>query len=296
MNLENLQFLFKDPIIQQSELSPGYEDHASDVWLVQTENEEVVVRTTKMVERPNNDFWHGCNKLFGVDPRNVHEMEYINNTLREFSLLPVPRVIRKGSRDDKQYIVVEKLDGVVCRSFVDQPETLVESLGRGIASIHAFKSDFVGTASGSFRSSIQNFHHALSDTMSEIVGLFYKDDIQAQQLLPQMIAILKDIPAPTHASFILVDMDASQFITNREVITGLVDTEVYVLGPRELDFIGLEYIMNKDSADVFKNAYQKQLSLPDLELCRIPYRFFYRLLRVQGRVDWEKWLNYPALF
>jgi len=132
--------------------------------------------------------------------------------------------------------------------------------------------------------------------MSEIVRLFYKNDLQAQKLLPQMIAVLKGIPTPNHSTFILVDMDPSQFITNSEVITGLVDTEVYVLGPREFDFIGLEYLMDKDSADIFKNAYQKHLSLPDLELYRTPYRFFYRLLKVQGRVDWDEWLNYPKLF
>ncbi|BBI33827.1 phosphotransferase [Cohnella abietis] len=294
--MENLQFLFKDPITQQSELSPGYDDHASDVWLVKTENEEVVVRTTRMLERPNNDFWYGCNKLFGVDPRNVHEMEYINNTLRKFSTIPIPKVIRKGSMNERQFVVVEKLEGGVCRSFDDQPQSLIESLGEGIASIHKYKSDYVGTASGRFRTPIKNFHDELIATISELARIYYKNDIQAQKLLPKMIDMLKALPTPTHSSFVLVDMDPSQFITNSEVITGLVDTEVYVLGPRELDFIGLEYLMNKHSADIFKNAYHKHLSLPDLELYRVPYRFFYRLLRVQGSVDWDEWLNHPKLF
>ncbi|AZN39826.1 phosphotransferase [Paenibacillus albus] len=294
--MENLQFLFENPITKQSELSPGYDDHASDVWLVKTENEEVVVRTTRMIERPNNDFWYGCNKLFGVDPRNVYEMEHINNSLSKYSLIPVPKVIRKGSKDDRQFVVVEKLEGVVCRSFIDQPKSLIDSLGEGIASIHKYKSDYMGTISGSSKILAENFHNELIDTMSELVGKYYKDDFQAQKLLPLMIAMLRNAPTPTHSSFILVDMDPSQFITNSEVVTGLVDTEVYVLGPREFDFIGLEYVMNKDSADIFKKAYQKHLSLPHLELYRIPYRFFYRLLRVQGSVAWDDWLNYPHLF
>lgn len=294
--MENLRFLFDDPIMQQSELSPGYDDHASDVWLVKTEHEEVVVRTTRMVERPNNDFWYGCNRLFGVDTRNVYEMEHINNALRKFSSIPVPKIIRKSSKDNRQFVVVEKLAGSVCRSFVDQPRSLIASLGEGIASIHTYKADYMGTVSGSFRISAQNFHQELIDTMSEIVSLYYKDDFTAQQLLPQMIAALEKSPAPTHALFVLIDMDPSQFITNGEAITGLVDTEVYVLAPRELDFIGLEYVMDKAAADTFRKAYQQHLPLPELELCRTPYRFFYRLLRVQGRVDWEEWLRSPALF
>lgn len=51
-----LQQLFISPIISVQALHPGYEDHASDVFLVKTETEEVIVRSSKMTEEPNNDF------------------------------------------------------------------------------------------------------------------------------------------------------------------------------------------------------------------------------------------------
>ena len=60
----DLRFLFEEPIIEIRKLSPGYDDHASDVWLVKTENQEVVVRSSRMIEEPNNDFWWGCKKTF----------------------------------------------------------------------------------------------------------------------------------------------------------------------------------------------------------------------------------------
>lgn len=55
-----LQQLFNSPILSVQALHPGYEDHASDVFLVQTEDTEVIVRASKMNEEPNNDFWWGC--------------------------------------------------------------------------------------------------------------------------------------------------------------------------------------------------------------------------------------------
>lgn len=58
-----LQQLFISPIISVQALHPGYEDHASDVFLVKTETEEVIVRSSKMTEEPNNDFWWGCKNL-----------------------------------------------------------------------------------------------------------------------------------------------------------------------------------------------------------------------------------------
>lgn len=52
------------PILHIEELHPGYEDHASDVWLVKTKDEEVIVRSSKLEKEPNNDFWWGCKQLF----------------------------------------------------------------------------------------------------------------------------------------------------------------------------------------------------------------------------------------
>ena len=51
-----LQQLFASPILSVQTLHPSYEDHASDVFLVQTKDEEVIVRSSKMTEEPNNAF------------------------------------------------------------------------------------------------------------------------------------------------------------------------------------------------------------------------------------------------
>lgn len=51
-----LKQLFTVPILSVQTLHPGYEDHASDVFLVKTASEEVIVRSSKITEEPNNDF------------------------------------------------------------------------------------------------------------------------------------------------------------------------------------------------------------------------------------------------
>ncbi|PEB39277.1 hypothetical protein [Bacillus pseudomycoides] len=38
------------------------------------------------------------------------------------------------------------------------------------------------------------------------------------------------------------------------------------------------------------------MPLPNLEQCRAPYRYLYRLLSVQGTVDLEEWLQHPVFF
>ncbi|WP_100404294.1 phosphotransferase [Bacillus solitudinis] len=292
----DLQFLFQESIKEIHELNPGYENHASDVWLVKTDRQEVVVRSSRMVEEPNNDFWWGCKKLFGIDPRQVYELENVNNILNNITSIPVPKIINKGKASSRQFVVVEKLNGEVVQSFIGQPSTVLQSLGEGLARIHQYKENYVGTPSGNFKVKLEEFNQHLKDTMTELVSRFYYNQEQIKSKLAEIHNLINELPSPEYSSFVLVDMDPTQFLSNEKVITGLVDTEAYVIAPRELDFIGLEYVLDEKSAKEFKSGYEKVMEIPDLTKCREPYRYLYRLLSVQGKVDLNVWLNHKILF
>ncbi|WP_100011512.1 phosphotransferase [Lentibacillus sediminis] len=292
----DLSFLFTDAIQEVMDLNPGYDDHASDVWLVKTDRQEVVVRTSRMTQEPDNDFWWGCKQLFGIDPRQVHNLAYVNNTLSERTPIPVPMVLKKGKKHSREYVVVEKLEGQAMVSFIGQSSTVMQSLGEGMAKIHQHQEKYIGNPSGSFQIELGVFHKYLSKVMTQLVSKFYQDDEQIQRLLPEINKLLEDLPAPELSTFVLVDIDPTQFLSNGNAISGLVDTEAYVVAPRELDFIGLEYVLDQASANDFRNGYEKVLQIPDLTNCRAPYRYLYRLLSVQGDVEIDKWMGWEELF
>ncbi|WP_256256482.1 hypothetical protein [Paenibacillus sp. BC26] len=75
-----------------------------------------------------------------------------------------------------------------------------------------------------------------------------------------------------------------------------MDVEAYAVGPRELDFVGLEYVLDERAAIPFLEGYATVLAPPDLTDYRTVYRYFYRLLGVQGSVDLDLWLAQRALF
>lgn len=294
----NLNFLFDDDDIIKDvrELSPGYEDHASNVWLVKTEKQEVIVRSSKMEEEPDNEFWWGCQKLFGINPRNVFELEKVNNKLRELTSLPIPKVLKKGELLAKQYVVVEKLEGTVIQSFIGQPTSVLQSLGEGLAKIHCHKRDYMGSPAGTFKVELDKYIPYLIESMSEMIKRFYSENEPIKNKFLDIKEQLLKVPSPNWTTFVLVDMDPTQFLSDGKVITGLVDTEAYVIAPREFDFIGLEYVLDEKSVIEFKKGYERLLKIPDLTACREPYRFLYRLLSVQGSVDIDKWLTYKTLF
>ncbi|MGH0541729.1 nitrate reductase [Bacillus cereus] len=291
-----LQQLFTSPVLSVQTLHPGYEDHASDVFLVKTAAEEVIVRSSKMTEEPNNDFWWGCKNLFGIDPRNVYHLETVHTLLQEHTTLPIPTILEKHILNGREFVVVEKLVGNTVQSFIGQPDTTLFSLGKGLAEIHKFKADYIGNVSGSFQITLEEFQSHILNVSKELVNMFYSDNESIQNAFPTFEQQLSSLPAPKEATLVLIDMDPTQFLSDGTTITGLVDTEAYAVAPREFDFIGLEYVITEKEAHAFKQGYETIMPIPRLEGCRPPYRYLYRLLSVQGSVELEKWLSHPSYF
>jgi aminoglycoside phosphotransferase (APT) family kinase protein len=291
-----LQQLFTSPILSVQALHPGYEDHASDVFLVQTEDAEVIVRSSKMTEEPNNDFWWGCKNLFGIDPRNVHHLENIHALLKNHTTLPIPTILQKHVLNGRKYVVVEKLTGSTLQSFLGQPDSILFSLGKGLAEIHSFKANFTGNPSGTFQVPLEEFKSHILKVSKNLVNMFYSDNASIHNAFHTFESQLSSLPVPKESTLILIDMDPTQFLSDEKSITGLVDTEAYAIAPREFDFIGLEYVLTEKEAHAFKQGYETIMPIPRLEACRQPYRYLYRLLSVQGSVELEKWLCHPSYF
>lgn len=256
----------------------------------------MVVRTTRMPAEPTDDFWWGCQNLFGTDVTDVYALEPLNDLLNGLSNLPVPSVIRKGSLDGKAFVVVEKMPGQTLTSFSTLLPQAMEQLGTSIASIHAKKFDTCGTPSGRVSYPIAAFHERLTVTLRGIVERFYSEDSQVVGMLDEMCLAAAKLPALDYGSLIMMDMDPTQFLTDGRQITALVDTEVYCIGPRALDLVALEYLLEDDAAQAFQRGYKKVLALPDLAPMRPVYRYLNRLLRVQGTVDNYAWMNWPERF
>ncbi|MDF4755976.1 hypothetical protein P3527_24310, partial [Vibrio parahaemolyticus] len=251
-----LQQLFASPILSIQTLHPGYEEHASDVFLVKTAFEEVIVRSSKMTEEPNNDFWWGCKNLFGIDPRNVHHLEHIHELLKKHTNLPIPTILRKHVLNGRKFVSVEKLTGNTLQSFIGQSDSILFSLGKGLAEIHSFQAKFIGNPPGTFQVPLEECKSHILKVSKELVNRFYSNNASIRNAFPTFEQQLASLPVPREATLVLIDMDPTQFLSDGTTITGLVDTEAYAVAPREFDFIGLEYVFTEKEAHAFKQGYE----------------------------------------
>lgn len=292
----NLQSLFSAPIVEQTYLDPGYSGHASDVWRVQTTQEVVVVRAPREVEELEGPFWKGCHALFGLDPKRLFDLEPINATLAPLCSIPIPQVLRKGMLDGRPYVVMECMPGSPLHDFTALPERTLEALGQALARIHTRRFRCYGSASGQRSSAFSTFPAQLTQTMCILVHQFYQADAAIKEALPSACEAVSQLPPLDEGALILIDIDPTQFLTDGEHFTALVDTEAYAIGPRELDFIALEYVLDQRGATAVARGYNGILPLLDLSQVRSVYRYLYRLLEVQGSIDLDVWMRHPPLF
>jgi hypothetical protein len=291
-----LQQLFDEPIEEITMLDPGYSGHASDVWLVKTASKEVVVRSSRWRHEPNREFWWGCKFMFGIDPRHMIYFEENSKVLNAIPHILAPAILSKAKMDGREYLVVEKMKGTALPSFTNQSDEMMQQLGGWLAKIHLNTFDFFGNLAGTRTEKKELFHTRLAEAMKLLVERDYVNNSEIRERLEHMTNELSALPVPQHFCPILVDLDPSQFLTDNGMISAIVDTEAYVVAPRELDFIGLEYVLDEQASKAFLAGYTTILDIPELANCRKVYRYLYRLLGVHGSVELDKWFAQPELF
>ena len=102
---------------------------------------------------------------------------------------------------------------------------------------------------------------------------------------------------------ILAFVAAIGLMTQLRVIDVGSEDMMYVVGMNrlrggyvDLDLIGYEYELDRPRAAAFVRGYESVLPLPNLRAVRPLYRYLYRLLEVQGSVELNIWLGWPAHF
>jgi hypothetical protein len=289
----NLQCLFSEHIISQTSLG----GHASDVWLVKTELGEFVARSSGVDDSVDSPFLWACRNLFGIELSNTFDIEYINKLLnRIIRNITTPNVINKGFIDGRQVVVVEKINGINL-NFLDKPNQMMEDFGKSIAEIHSHKFYECGAPNGDMRYSLETFPQKLINAIRDLSSRYYQSDTDIINKVDYYCKLALKIPIPLYATLIMLDMDSRQFLSDGKRVHALIDTEAYVLGPREMDLIALECCLDESGALSFEKGYSSVLSFPDLSYVRDVYRFLFCLLEIKGpSYDYRIWTAMPHLF
>lgn len=291
----NLQELFDLPILEQYELDPGVEDHGSLVFRIRTSREHVIARAFRRdtVEGP---FWGNLQTLFGVNPMVASEVVPIHSLLAAISPIPVPRVVRVGAVEGREWLVVQLMPGSPLKNFHDLSDDGLIELGHNLGIVHNRRFDTLGNPSGSFRFPPSEFPWRLANAFRRSINT-YPDDTRLSGMVDDMCAAAIELPPPVEGALVMPDIFPGQFLQQESRIAAMIDVDAYVVGPRELDFICLEFFVDGRASGLISQGYREIGPLPRLDQVRPVYRYLFRLLTmIPTHLDIENWATWPEAF
>jgi aminoglycoside phosphotransferase (APT) family kinase protein len=291
----DLQDLFVERIYEQVELDSGFDDHGSSVFRVRTASEHVVVRSFRD-ELAQGPFWGCLHELFGVDPRATSEVVGLHALLSTISPIPVPRVLRVGEAADRTWLVVELMPGARLERFDELSDAALLAFGRGLAAIHRSRFSTLGNPSATLRYPAAEFPRRLAGALRRSVER-YPECAAARPLLDEMSAAAAALAPPAEGALVLADLFPPQFLHEGGRLAALIDIDAYVIGPRELDFVCLEYFVDTRAAAILAAGYSELAALPPLQAVRRVYRYFLWVLTMNPRgLEIDRWMRWPAAF
>lgn len=243
-------------------------------------------------------FWQLMKSLFSLDlPVALGSYDEVYELIADRSLCRLPKLIVSAScevsEDDhfSAFILTDFIQGYALDPLTISNQQ-VEQLAGHIASLHQSSSETAGPVFAtpeSQRATIDQWQVRLK---SVLVSL-------AEQRTDEFVVSAVDLVDQLRLDdfqLIMPDLRWDQFLQLEDGNLALVDLDAFVWGPKALELVLLEYLLDGEQAEVFKTVYSQKHELPDLALERLVYRVVLFQMNVLGESDLQVWMNHPSRF
>jgi Ser/Thr protein kinase RdoA (MazF antagonist) len=261
-----------------------FEDSTHQLWRCHTIEGERILKVCNKQHIKKSLFWQGMNKLFNVGfPGNLPQIASTYQQIATISSLAVPKYITAQAN---RFVFATWLNGepVDPKNINDD---MVLQLAEHLGKCH----QHVKSSWGAFHSptlSAEQWSVSLYETLKDLAASCLNEVPKnvLNSALRQAEAIQSEQFVP-----IMPDLRWDQFIQDNDELSALVDLDAFVYGPRELELILLEHLLDTQQIMVFKKQYQVYREMPDLGVVRLPYQLLLFLMNVLGEQDLERWLK-----
>ncbi len=269
-----------------SSFEAKFEDSTHQLWRCETVDGPMVLKLCNQETVDNSTFWQGMNGLFATDfPASLADIDKVYHFVGEQSVLTIPEYI---ASEASSFVLATYLDGDDIFS-ADVSEVMVDQLADHIAQLHQHRSVNWG-AFHNAKFQPQKWSKSLQATLISLANVHstFIPDAILEHALEQAAESKNTIFSP-----IMMDLRWDQMLHQQGQLSAIVDMDAFVIGPRELELVLLEYQLNAKQAERFKLSYQAFFKLPDLSEQRFCYRLLLFLMNSLGETDIEKWMNAP---
>ncbi|MDO8827126.1 phosphotransferase [Methylophaga sp.] len=282
---QNLPALLKPA----SRIPAQFSDSSHQLWFCDTVDGPMVLKLCDHANIQQSNFWRGMNSLFVIDfPASLANITTVYQQISTLSSLDIPPLV---ATEKSAFLLTKWLSGDEVNASMLNLET-IKSLASHLGRLHQQQLPQWGSLQQPeftakdwpfrLKTTLQQLAHQQADLIDQAV---------LQQALSQTEQIAENLFVP-----IMPDLRWDQFLMQQGKLSALVDLDAIVYGPKTLEFVLLEYLLDSEQAEVFAAEYQSYQSIPDLTAVRLPYRLLLFLMNVLGETDLSSWLNHPQRF
>lgn len=234
-----------------------------------------VVKQPKQVRDTISPFWQQMDALFGINSiTQLTTVRRVSERLQQQMLISAPQVIHVEADAgglDVPFVVLTHLTGAAHeRDEFPSGEALHEQLGQFIGYLHAQPYIGFGNVLMEPLRPQADFLPMMITAMRRTIQRFWTDCPPLHDYLDTLATTTKADALFSRASLIMIDISGNQFIYEQQRISGVVDLDAYVIGPREWELSTLELGISAPAA--FRRGYERYAPLPTFA----PFRTFYR--------------------
>jgi len=265
-------------------LSP-FEDSTHQVFVCDTEDGCLVLKVCNQDSVARSGFWQGLNDLFSADfPNSLGRIEEIHALLKQYGRYEVPQYVASNHH---QFVLTRLIDGVGLAA-PQVTDAMVEQLAQHIAQLHAQKQPQWGAVHAP-RYHSTDWPVRLAATLQSLAS---HSEVSIPQPLLQSALLAADTLQETEFVPMMLDLRWDQFrVVDGTGQLALLDLDAFVVGPRALDLVLLEYVLTPLQFDVFKKTYMTQHDWPDYSADKPCYQLLLFLMQIMGETDLTKWMR-----
>lgn len=234
-----------------------------------------VVKQPKQVREAISPFWQQMEAIFGINSvTQLATVRGVSERLQRQPIIPAPQVIHVEADAgvlDAPFIVLTHLAGAAHDpDEFPSGETLHYQLGQFIGYLHAQPCAEFGNVLMAPLRPKADFLPMMIAAMRQTIQRFWADCPPLHEYLDKLAATTDVDAIFSSAALIMTDISGNQFVYDQPRISGVVDLDAYVIGPREWELSTLE--LGISAPDAFRQGYECYALLPTFA----PFRRFYR--------------------
>ena len=272
-----------------SRIPAQFSDSSHQLWFCETRDGPMVLKLCDHANIDQSAFWQGMNSLFFINfPESLGRIPDVYEYISSISPLAIPPLI---AAEEATFVLTQWLPGEdFDASAITGPsmKLLAQHLGLLHQQIHSNWGGLPGPklAASEWPIRLKATLIALAQQQANVV-----EQAVLNQALRQIDHFSENRFVP-----IMPDLRWDQFLMQNGVLHALVDLDAIVYGPRTLELVLLEYLLEPTQAEDFIAEYQHYHAIPDLTAVRLPYRLLLFMMHVLGETDLNSWLNHPERF